>query len=134
MWAQVRVGIFLTGSEASVKKLTDQLGFKFKWIESSKEYSHPSVAYAISPAGVVSRNLNGIEFNKQTLSLAVLEAGKGKVGNFIDRFVLFCFQFDPSKNKYTLYAYNIMRIGAALTVFALGIVLVPYWLRQKGVS
>jgi len=33
---------------------------------------------------------------------------------------MFCCQFDPVKNKYTLYAWNIMRLGSLLMLFHIG--------------
>ena len=107
---------FLTATEENIKKITDQVGFAFKWDESQQEYSHASAAITISPDGTISRYLHGVGFAGKTLQMAILEAGKGKVGSIIDQIVLYCFQFNPSLNKYTLYAYNLMKIGGALTV------------------
>jgi protein SCO1/2 len=43
---------------------------------------------------------------------------------------MFCFQFDPKKSKYTLYAWNVMRLGGILMVLMLAVVLVPLWKRD----
>jgi protein SCO1/2 len=122
---------FLVGTEQNVKKLSDELGFRFKWSEASQQYAHAAVAYVTTPEGVISRYLYGIEFPPQTLRLSLIEASQGKIGNIIDQIVLFCFQFDPSKNKYTLYAFNIMRIGGALTALLLAAFIFPYWRRER---
>jgi len=122
---------FLVGDETNVKKLADELGFRFKWNEAAKQFAHVAAAYVSSPTGMISRYLYGIEFSPQTLRLSLVEASNGKIGNIVDQLILFCFQFDPSKNKYTLYAFNLMRIGALLTVILLAAFLVPFWLREK---
>jgi protein SCO1 len=122
---------FLVGDEANVKALADQLGFKFKWNDVRKEFAHSAVTYVLTPAGVISRYLHGIEYAPETLRMALVEASSGHVGSLIEQFVLFCFQFNPAKNKYTLYAYNIMRVGAALTVLLLAVFLIPIWLRER---
>lgn len=122
---------FLTGSEENIKKIADQVGFGFKWIESTKEYSHASAAQVLTPEGKISRYLHGIEFNPQTIRLSLLEASDGKIGTLMDQFVLYCFQFDPSKNKYTLLAYRVMQAGGALIVLVLAIFLIPFWIREK---
>jgi protein SCO1/2 len=122
---------FLVGDQANITALANQVGFKYKWNEARKEYSHPAVAYVISPTGMLSRYLYGIEFSADTLHLSLVEASEGKIGNIIDRIVLFCFQFDPSKNKYTLYAFNLMRAGAVLTLALLALVLIPLWMKEK---
>ena len=120
---------FLTGTEENVRALADQLGFGFRWDEKRQEYAHPAVAYILTPEGQISKYLHGINFNAQTLRLALVEASQGKVGTLIDQIFLFCYRFDPSKNKYTLAAYNIMRLGGLLTLLVLAIILVPLWLR-----
>ncbi len=125
---------FLTGTEANVRKVADEVGFGFEWNEKQKQYAHAAAAYVMTPEGMISRYLYGIEFKPQTLRLALLEAGQGKIGNLIDQIVLFCFQFNPAKNKYTLYAWNIMRISGVLAFLGLAIFLVPVWMRERRVG
>lgn len=122
---------FLVGNEENVKKLAAQLGFRFKWNEGSKQYSHAAATYIVTPEGRISRYLYGIEFSPQTLRLALVEASDGKIGSVVEQLALFCFQFDPSKNKYTLYAFNIMQIGGGLTVLILAVFLTPVWMRER---
>lgn len=122
---------FLTGSEAQVQNLAHDLGFPFRWDEVGQQYAHPAVAYVATPGGQLSRYLYGIEFPPESLKLALIEASKGKIGTLVDQLILFCFQFDPAKNKYTLYAFNVMRLGAVLTAILLALVLIPTWLREK---
>jgi protein SCO1/2 len=107
------------------------VGFKYRWDESQQQFSHASVAYVVTPDGNLSRYLYGIEFDPQTVRLALTEASSGKIGNIVDQMILFCFHFDPSKNKYTLYAFNIMRAGAILIVVALAFILIPAWRRER---
>jgi len=122
---------FLVGNEANVKQIADELGFRYKWNDKIKQFAHAAVTYVVSPEGMISRYLYGIEFSPATLRLSLVEASAGKIGNLIEQFTLFCFQFNPSKNQYVLYAYNVMRLGALLTVILLAIFLVPYWLRER---
>jgi protein SCO1/2 len=121
---------FLVGSQENVAKLASQLGFKFFWMEDKKQFAHASVAYVVTPEGKISRYLHGIQIEPNTLKLSLLEASNGKIGNVLEHALMFCFQFDPVKNKYTLYAWNIMRIGAFMTVVLLGIFLIPVWWRE----
>ncbi|MGZ6480367.1 MAG: SCO family protein [Bdellovibrionales bacterium] len=122
---------FLVGNEANVKKLAAQLGFKFYWMEDKKQFAHASVAYVVTPTGKISRYLHGIQIEPNTLKLSLLEASNGKIGNMLEQAVMFCFQFDPVKNKYTLYAWNIMRIGGILMVLLLALFLLPIWWREN---
>ena len=122
---------FLTGSKASIQKLSDKLGFAFRWDEETKQFAHSPVAYALSSKGMISRYLYGVQFEPKTLKLSLLSAGKGKVGNIIDRILLFCYRFNPEKNKYTLYARNIMKAGGVLIILALMSLLIPVWLKER---
>ncbi len=121
---------FLTGQETQIKELADSLGFKYKWNAPIKQWIHPAVAYIITPEGKISRYLHGIEFGDRDLKLSLMDAANGKIGSFIDKFALFCFQFDPNKNKYTLYAYNLMRIGGAITAILMAVFLFMFWRLQ----
>ncbi len=120
----------LTGDETSVKKVASDLGFGFKWDEPSKQFAHAAALYVLNDKGVISQIIPGVEFDEKTVRLSLVEAAEGKLGTFLDQFVLFCFQFDPNKNKYTLYAFNLMRIAGILMVLILGIILTPMWLRE----
>ena len=122
---------FLTGSKNSIKELTDSLGFAFRWDEETEQFAHSPVAYVLTAKGLISRYLYGIEFEPQTLKLSLLEAGAGKIGNMIDRILLFCYRFNPKENKYTVYASNIMRAGGILIILALLLLLVPVWMKER---
>ena len=122
---------FLVGSEENVKKVAGELGFQFKWNEELQQFAHAAATYVMSEKGVITRYLYGIEFPPQTLRLSLVEASKGQVGNVIDQILLFCFQFNPAKNKYVLYAFNLMKLGALATLLALAAFLVPFWIRER---
>ncbi len=121
---------FLTANSQTVKALTDGLGFKFKWSEEMKEWSHASAAIIISPQGKISRYLPGIVFEPKTLKIALNEGSQGKVGNLIDSLILYCFQYNPHKSEYTLVAFQIMKLAAFLTVLIFVFWMVPVWIRS----
>ncbi len=121
---------FLTGTEANVAALTSKLGFGFKWNASMKEYAHASVVYVVTPEGKVSQMLKGLDFGARDFRLSLIQASKGKLGDFLDQALMFCYRFDPNKNKYTLYAFNIMRAGGAFTLLVLLILLSPIWIKE----
>ena len=125
---------FLVGTKANVDKIAHQLGFKFKWLEDKQQFAHASVTYVITPTGRISRYLHGIQPDPQTLRLSLLDAGQGTIGSMVEQVLMFCFQFNPTKNKYTIYSWNIMRIGAILMLLLLVVILVPLWLREKAKS
>lgn len=121
---------FLTASPETIKALTASVGFKYKWVEQSKEWAHGSAAIVLTPEGKVSRYLPGVMFEKKDLRLALTEASNGKIGNFVDHFVMFCFRYDHKQSKYTLYAFNVMKAGSGISVLLLGLWMIPFWVRS----
>ncbi len=122
---------FLTGDEKNIKRLLKEIGFKAEWKEDIKEWAHASVAIIVTPKGKISRYLHGVYFEPKDIKLALTEASDGKIGNIIDQIILFCYRFDPSQNKYTLAAFNIMQAAGGFFVLLMGIWLIPFWKKNK---
>ncbi|UCD62874.1 MAG: SCO family protein [Candidatus Zixiibacteriota bacterium] len=122
---------FLVGEESQSRALADAVGFKYYWVQERQEYAHPAVIYLLSGEGRVTRYLYGIEFARSDLRLGLLEASEGKIGNTIDRLILYCYHYDPDARSYVIFAGNVMRLGGAVTVVLLGIVLGVLWYRER---
>ncbi len=118
---------FLTGDQNSVKVLADAIGFKYKWDNKAKEWAHASAALLLTPEGKISRYLHGVYFEPKTFRLSIVEASKGLVGNIVDSIMLFCYRYDPKGSTYALYAFNVMRVGAALVTIGLFFWLFLFW-------
>ncbi len=121
---------FVTSADQS-KRLADAIGFKYYYIEDKDQYAHPAVITVVSPAGVVSRYLYGIEFNPRDLRLALVEASEGKIGTTVDRILLYCYHYDPDAGGYTLLAFNVMKLGGVLTLVLLVLFLGVFWIRES---
>ncbi len=121
---------FLTDDHGNAKKLADQLGFRYRYDESQKQYAHPAVVMILTPEGKVSRYLYGINFSPRDLRLALTEASESKFSLSTDRILLYCFHYDPQTHGYVLFATNLMRAGGLLTVLILGFVLLRLWRRE----
>ena len=122
---------FLCGKKSAIDALSDAVGFQFKYVPERKEYAHAAVTIAVTPEGIVSRYLYGVMYPPQTLRLALVEAGEGKIGTTLDRVMLFCFHYDAATGRYAPVARRLMSLGAAATVAAMAIGLVPVWLRRR---
>jgi protein SCO1 len=122
---------FLVGEEKSSKKLADALGFKYYYDEERDEYAHPAVVFVLTEKGVISRYLFGINYGEKDLRFALMEASAGKIGDVFDKFLLFCFHYDPDEKGYVLFAGNVMKIGGVITVLLLGLVLIILWRRES---
>lgn len=123
--------VFLTGSEAEVKRLAASVGFHYRWDEPSQQYAHAAAAFVASPRGVLSRTLYGLSFPSRDLRLSLVEAADGSVGSAIDKVLLFCFHYDPAARSWVLAATRVMQAGGALTVLLLAALLVPAWRRER---
>ena len=122
---------FLTGSEENIKKIASQVGFKYAWDYQQRQWAHAAAAYALTPKGVLSYYHYGVSIDPKVLRLSLVEASENKIGNVLDRMVLFCLQYDPDKKTYAFYAYNIMRVGAILMALFLGIFLFMFWRKES---
>jgi protein SCO1 len=118
---------FATAAEPEIEALTKATGFKYRYDPPSKQYAHPSVAFVLAEDGRLSRYLYGIEYPARDMKLALVEAGKGKVGTAFDRVLLTCFKYDPAKRSYGPYVLAFVRIGALLVFAALVVLLTVLW-------
>lgn len=122
---------FVTANEQAVQAITKQIGFNFKWDEKAQEWAHASAAIITTPDGKISRYLHGIMFEPKDIKLALNEATEGKIGNFVEHLVLYCFKYDPQQSKYTLAAFNVMKLGAAVMVLMMVLWLLPVYIRSR---
>lgn len=122
---------FLSGDKQSIDRLADTVGFQYKYVPERKEYAHAAVTIAVTPEGVVSRYLYGVLYPAQTLRLALVEAGEGKIGTTLDRVLLFCFHYDATSGRYAPVAIRLMQLGASATLGAMAIGLFPVWWKRR---
>jgi protein SCO1/2 len=122
---------FFVGHGTQVATLANALGFHYYYDERQKMYAHPTAIFVLTEDGMISRYLYGIEYKKQDLRLALLEASQGKIGNTLDRLLLYCYHYDPNAKGYVLFAENLMKLGGLLTVFIVVIILGVFWTRER---
>jgi len=122
---------FLVGSRASIKQVTEAVGFRYKYLPARQEYSHPAVAVLCTPDGRISRYLYGVRFPEQTLRLSLVEASEGKIGTAGDQLLLYCFHYDPLTGTYAPRAARlVMSVGCLVTVIVLAGGLAMLWSRE----
>lgn len=123
---------FCRTTQKVIDQLATEVGFSYNYNEQTKEYAHPAMLAFLTPKGVITRYSLGVAFPPDQMELALVEAGQGKIGSFIDQFVLLCYSYDPEANSYVPQAWKIMRLGGAATLLLLVLALVPYWIGRKG--
>jgi protein SCO1/2 len=122
---------FLTGRERNIKKLTETIGFHYKYVPDTGQYVHVAATMILMPDGRVARYLYGVAYDPQTIRLSLLEAGEGKVGSTLDKALLFCFHYDAERGRYGLAAFRLMQISGGLAVVIVGAVIWRLRRREK---
>lgn len=121
---------FLTASTASIERITESIGFHYRWDESRNQFAHASAIYVLTPDGRVSRYFFGIEYAPRDLRLGLIEASNRKIGTPVDEILLYCFHYDPAAGKYGAVVMNIVRVAGAVAVLVLSVFLTIMWRRD----
>jgi protein SCO1 len=122
---------FLVGDEANIRKVTESVGFEYRYDERQKQYAHPAAIYLLTPEGHVARYLYGIQYDPKDVRLGLLEATEGRSVSTTDRILLYCYHYDPQGKHYSIVAMNVMRLGGVVTLVVFGGFLTIMWAREK---
>jgi protein SCO1/2 len=103
---------YLTGKEQSIRHVTTDVGFRYRYDFVTRQYAHPSGIFVLTPGGRISRVFHGVEYDTNDLYYGLVEASEFKIGSPVkDRIVtLFCFSYDEERGKYQMRVINIVRI------------------------
>jgi len=121
---------FLTGDEASIRQVTEAVGFRYAYDPEQKQYAHAAGIVVLTPEGRISRYFYGVEFPPRDLRLGLVEASEHKIGSPVDVLLLYCYHYDPKTGKYGAVVFNIMRLGGAVTVLLLAAFIIVSRLRE----
>ncbi|MCE3017288.1 MAG: SCO family protein [Pirellula sp.] len=122
---------FLTGTEENIQIIAKSVGFNYTYDAKHDQYNHSAAAMMISPKGRITRYLYEIGFTGETLKMALVEAGEGKIGSSLDAFVLWCSHYDANENRYSASARLLLSVcaGGFVTVGLVG--LLPFWISNR---
>ena len=119
---------FLTGSQDSIDKLTQAVGWRVAWDPRSHQFAHAAGIMVATPEGKLSRYFYGIAYSSPDIRMALVEAAKHKIGLPADYILLFCFHYDEAQGRYTLAITNLLKVAGTLTV--IGILWLIYYLKR----
>ena len=111
---------FLTGDEASIRQLTQAVGFRYAYDAQKNQYAHATGIMVLTPQGKISRYFYGLEYSSRDLRLGLVEASANQIGSPVDHVLLYCYQYDPTTGKYGILIMNVIRLGGLATALALG--------------
>jgi protein SCO1/2 len=107
---------FLTGDQQQVERLCKSVGFRYYWDAERQQYAHAAGIMVLTPDGVVSRYLMGVEYAPRDLRLSLVEAADKRIGSVTDQVLLLCYQYDPTTGKYGLLIQRVLRVAGVATV------------------
>jgi protein SCO1 len=120
---------FLTANEASIKQLTDTVGFRYHWDDATNQFAHASGIFVSTPQGKLARYLYGIEYAPRDLRLGLIEAADNKIGSPVDQLLLYCYHYDPATGKYGARVMRLMQLGGVATL--IGVVAMLFAMRRR---
>ena len=110
---------FLTGDEDSIRRITQTVGFRYKYDEKSKQYFHPAGVIILTPEGKIARYFFGIDYQPTDVRLALSEASNNKIGTLADKALLYCFHYDSVTGKYGFAVMRAVRVAGIITVIGM---------------
>lgn len=105
---------FLTGDEKNIQLVTDSIGYSFRPAGGGL-FLHPSALVAIGSDGKIIKYVYGA-FLSGDVDIAISEAAKGKPTTSIRRFLAYCLNGDPERNR---QIFRFMK-GSILVLIGLG--------------
>src|SRR5271165_7259198 len=108
---------FLTGSQEAIDAATKAADFRFSYDPQTKLFGHASGILLLTPEGRISRYFFGVDYPPSNVRLALVDASAGRIGTPVDHLLLFCYQYDPSKARYSATILSVIRMGGIVTLF-----------------
>jgi protein SCO1/2 len=124
---------FLTGDADSIRRLTENIGFRYAVDPVTGQIAHVSTLLALTPDGRISQYIFGIEYDPADLKAGLARASAGKTGSLIEQALLYCYEYDPSTGRYSLSILRLVRLGGIVTLIGLG-ALAAWASRQRRLS
>jgi protein SCO1/2 len=122
---------FLTGDSDAIERLTDAVGFAFRFDVERDQFAHAAGIVVLTPDGRVSRYLPGVDYSPRDLRLSLVEASEGRVGSPTDQVLLLCFQYDPTTGRYGLAIVRLLQVLGGMSVVALAVTVGRMLLRER---
>ncbi len=114
---------FLTGAQASITALSEQIGFHSVYDPATGQYAHPSGFVVLTPRGRIYRYFFGIQFSAAELDQSLRSASSEKTGSRVKEFILLCFHYAPLKGKYAAIVLAVVRGAGVATLGGLAFIL-----------
>lgn len=118
---------FHTTTQENAERLADAIGFRYRYLASVDEYSHPTAAFIATPDGTVSTyfaNMFSLAGAPRNAELALIEASDGKLArDFADKVASFCYRFDPKAGTAAFKAFRLMQFVGIVTMSGIALLI-----------
>ena len=118
---------FLKGSKANIEALTNDFGYKYKYIKRTKDYSHPSVIYFYN--NKITNYIEGVTFDEKMFNYSIISTKPNKT--LKERVITYCYYFDPDNQTYSLVIFKILRLLCLITVVILSIIIIQLLRKER---
>jgi len=123
---------FLTGDEASIRRVADAIGYHFVYDPRTDQFAHPDGIQILTPQGRIARYFFRLSYPARDIRYGIIEAANGKIGTPIDAIALLCYHYNPVTGKYGLTILGLVRVFGVATVLGIvvGIGIMVGWERM----
>ncbi len=109
----------MTGEQKNIDLLTKAVGFYYAWDEESKQFAHAAGLIIVSPDGVITEYLDGVNFSPKDLISAVNRAAHNELTDRPPSSFVRCYLYDPTTGKFGAAVQWTIRVLGVATVFVL---------------
>jgi protein SCO1/2 len=120
---------FLTGGKHEIDKLSEAVGFHYRYDPATDQFVHASGIMLATSQGKLARYFYGVEYAPTDLKLGLIEASENRIGSPVDKLLLYCYHYDPAAGKYGPVVMNMVKVGGAATVISFLMLLM--WMRRR---
>jgi protein SCO1 len=121
---------FLTGAKEAIDAVTKAADFRFSYDPKSRLFGHASGILLLTSDGRISRYFFGVDYPPSHVRLGLVDASSGKIGTPVDHILLFCYQYDPTKARYSATILSVIRMGGVVMLFCMVIGFVIFRRRE----
>lgn len=128
---------FTTADPPAIRRLTDALAYRYRYVAAQDQYAHPAAAFAVTADGRVAKVIQAVDLESSELDGALAQAASGSAGSSLQTVLLQCFCYTPSLRRYAGFIAGMIKFGGALIfiatalVFLLGRMRRPDWERES---
>jgi protein SCO1 len=101
--------------------VTKAADFRFNYDPKTRLFGHASGILLLTPDGRISRYFFGVDYPPSNVRLGLVDASSGKIGTPVDHILLFCYQYDPTKARYSATVLTVIRMGGVVTLFCMAL-------------